>query len=87
MNKFFAELPLDKQGNRSYTNSVPAVLEVAIPEGSLNARIVAPEFHTRFGYIPVDKLNTNWIEVPGPARVITEGEREALIIQQLRRPS
>ncbi len=87
MTKFYVELPRDKQGNRSYTNSRPAVLEIqSVMDGTLDVHIVAPEFHAKQRKtIPAKQVIEHFIEVEGPAREITEGEREAMIVTELMR--
>lgn len=76
MSKYLIELPNDPFGNRSVTNSRPCVIEVEEqPDGGFD--IVAPDELRGLG---VHRFYTEyWIECEGPARHVTEGEREAII--------
>ena len=83
--KFFVELPQDREGNRSYTNLFPAVLEIEISEGEKTANIILPAYHAEhFKTIPINELNSYWLEVPGPARLVSRGERESMIVVWLK---
>lgn len=83
--KFFVEIP-DKDGRRSFTNSHPAVLELDLSGSTDQAIIVAPEFHAeKFKMIPKRDLLRWYLEVPGPAREMTNDELNSLTINELLR--
>jgi hypothetical protein len=80
-NLFLVELPADKYGNRGYTNSVPCVIEAheTVENGLRHLDIIAPpEIVNKWPGIYRDSYG-GWLEVPGPARLLSWEEREALI--------
>lgn len=82
---FFVELPVDKYGNRAYTNSFPCVIEAEVvnDDGGDDLVILAPpEISFKWSHIKKDYYG-GWLEVEGPARPLTWKERESLIYSKL----
>lgn len=75
---FFIELADDKYGNRAYTNTQPRVIEADLTENKLTV-LDPPDFGR-----PTVRAQ-GWIECPGPAREVTQDERETIIAIATRR--
>ena len=74
---FFIELSWDEYGNRGYTNSKPRIIK-ADRTDEYTLTVIDPDISV-FPWSTVG--SRRWIECPGPAREVSYGEREAIIIQ------
>lgn len=78
---FFIELPADEYGNRAWTPDFPCVVEGNLVESNIGLKLVfvAPaEIKDRWPSVLFNQ-HGGWLEVDGPARMLTREEREELI--------
>lgn len=82
---FYVELPADKYGNRAFTASFPCVVEGDLIETDFGTELVfkAPkEISSKWSSVLFDQYG-GWLEVDGPARLISWEEREEMISKRL----
>jgi hypothetical protein len=75
---FYVELPADEYGNRAYTNRFPCVVEAELSGNDLVFK-APPEIVDSWPSVKFNGYGA-WLECEGPARPITNEERDQIII-------
>ncbi len=83
---FFVETAQDEGGNRLFTNSAPCVIEADIEEyepGKSRLRVIGPEaIKSTWATIRLFPSGRgSWVECEGPARFVSQAERERIIAE------